>query len=194
MLVIALAIDLPKLDDTRDLEALYDDVVGHTGSAFKLELTAGVLLVLVGGLALMRERAAARVSAAASAGRSGAGRASPRSWRRCPRPSRSSRRPTRRRPRSDGVVRAIEIGRPLEEVFRFVADARNDPRWCRKVQSVEGGEPGMGARYAVVHKPVPGKPAREMEMTCVGCDAPGRIEWLQEDGTDVFRSPTRCRS
>jgi hypothetical protein len=54
VLVIALAIDLPKLDDKRDLDALYDDVVGHTGSAFRIELVAGVLLVLAGGLALVR--------------------------------------------------------------------------------------------------------------------------------------------
>jgi hypothetical protein len=54
VLLIALAIDLPKLHDRRNLNALYDDVAGHTGSAFKLELVAGVLLVLVGGLALGR--------------------------------------------------------------------------------------------------------------------------------------------
>lgn len=84
------------------------------------------------------------------------------------------------------IVRAIEIGRPAAEVFEFVADARNDPRWCRKVRSVEGGEPGEGARYAVVHKPVPVRPERRMEMTCVGFSPPHRIEWREDDGTDVF--------
>jgi hypothetical protein len=64
VLVITLAIDQPKLDDKRGLDTLYDDVVGHTGSAFKVELVAAVLLVLVGGLALMRERAGARVAVA----------------------------------------------------------------------------------------------------------------------------------
>jgi hypothetical protein len=54
VLLIALAIDLPKLHDKRNLNALYDAVAGHTGSAFKLELVGGVLLVLVGGLALVR--------------------------------------------------------------------------------------------------------------------------------------------
>jgi hypothetical protein len=57
VLVIALAIDLPKLDDKRNLDALYDDVVAHTGPAFRLELVGGVLLVLVGGLALVRPEA-----------------------------------------------------------------------------------------------------------------------------------------
>jgi hypothetical protein len=85
------------------------------------------------------------------------------------------------------VTRAISIRRPLDDVFAFVADARNDVRWCPKVRSVEGDDPGPGARYAVVHKPVPGKPPREMEMSCVGWEPPRRIEWLEDDGTDVFR-------
>jgi hypothetical protein len=54
VLVIALAIDSPKLDDTRNLEALYDDVTAHTDSGFKIELVGGVLLLLAGGLALVR--------------------------------------------------------------------------------------------------------------------------------------------
>jgi hypothetical protein len=54
VLFIALAVDLPKLDDKRGLEVRYNDVTAHTGTAFKLELTGGVLLLLVGGLALVR--------------------------------------------------------------------------------------------------------------------------------------------
>ena len=54
VLVISLAIDLPKLDDRRGLDTFYDDVAGHTGDAFRLELVGGVLLLLVGGLALVR--------------------------------------------------------------------------------------------------------------------------------------------
>jgi hypothetical protein len=56
-LVIALAVDQPKLDDTRGLEVSYD-AKGHTGSAFKVELAGGVLLILAGGLALVRPRPA----------------------------------------------------------------------------------------------------------------------------------------
>jgi hypothetical protein len=66
VLVIALAIDLPKLDDRRNLTLLYNDVAAHTGPAFRLELVGAVLLLLAGGLALMRERAAARVEASAA--------------------------------------------------------------------------------------------------------------------------------
>lgn len=87
------------------------------------------------------------------------------------------------------IEREIEIGRPLDEVFAFVSDPCNDPRWCRKVRSVEqvGGDgPGPDTRYAVAHKPVPGKPEREMEMICVGFDPPRRLQWREDDGTDVF--------
>jgi uncharacterized protein YndB with AHSA1/START domain len=82
------------------------------------------------------------------------------------------------------IVRSVEIDRPVAEVFAFVADARNDPRWCPKVQSVEQVD---SDRFGVVHKPVPGKPERRMDMTRVSVEAPRRIEWLEEDGVDVFR-------
>ena len=55
------------------------------------------------------------------------------------------------------IEREIEIQRPVDEVFDFLLDARNDPDWCHKVQSVElvsRDGPGTGARYRVVHKPV----------------------------------------
>jgi hypothetical protein len=54
VLVIALAIDQPKLGDRRNLNIRYNEVQAHTGSAFRVELTAGVLLLLAGGLALAR--------------------------------------------------------------------------------------------------------------------------------------------
>ena len=82
------------------------------------------------------------------------------------------------------IEREIEIARPVDEVFTFVADARNDPRWCRKVQSVERV---ADDRYSVVHKPVPGRPARRMEMTRVRWDPPHSLEGHEDDGTDVFR-------
>jgi uncharacterized membrane protein len=88
------------------------------------------------------------------------------------------------------IASSVEIERPVAEVFAFVADARNDPRWCPKVVSVDlvgGGRPGPGARYAVVHRPVPLRPAREMAMSCVGWAPPERVEWHEDDGTDVFR-------
>jgi uncharacterized membrane protein len=84
------------------------------------------------------------------------------------------------------VQREVEIERPIDEVFAFVADARNDPRWCPKVRSVTGGEPGQGSTYVVVHKPVPLKRERRMEMRCTRFEPPRLIEWREDDGTDVF--------
>jgi uncharacterized protein YndB with AHSA1/START domain len=82
------------------------------------------------------------------------------------------------------IEREIEIARPVDEVFAFVSDARNDVQWCRKVRSVERVAED---RYAVVHQPVPLRPARRMEMTLVASDPPRRLEWREDDGTDVFR-------
>ena len=76
-----------------------------------------------------------------------------------------------------------------EAVFDFVADARNDPHWCPKVLSTdqaEGDRPAPGARYAVVHKPLPGRPPRQMTMVCRGFERPERIEWHEDDGKDSF--------
>src|SRR5215210_5431948 len=82
------------------------------------------------------------------------------------------------------IEREIEIARPVDEVFAFVADARNDVRWCHKVRSVDRLDEG---RYEVVHKPVPLQAARRMEMRRVELDPPRRIEWVEDDGKDVFR-------
>jgi hypothetical protein len=57
VLVIAAALDGPSLGDRRGLEKLYDNVQTHTGDGFRLELIGGVLLLLVGGLAVQRLRA-----------------------------------------------------------------------------------------------------------------------------------------
>ena len=81
------------------------------------------------------------------------------------------------------IIRSIDIGQPVDAVFAFVADPRNDVRWCPKVKSVELVEED---RYAVVHKPVPGKPERQMDMTRVAFEPPRRIGWREDDGTDVF--------
>ena len=56
VLVIVVALDVPSLDDKRGLEKLYNDVGTHVGTGFRLELIGGVLLLLVGGLAVGRLR------------------------------------------------------------------------------------------------------------------------------------------
>jgi uncharacterized protein YndB with AHSA1/START domain len=87
------------------------------------------------------------------------------------------------------VARRIRIARPPDEVFALVAEPANDPRWCAKVRSVEqvlGAGPGPGARYLVVHAPVPLRPPRPMDHRCVGWEPPHRITWREDDGTDVI--------
>ena len=56
VIVIALALDLPTLDSTRNLESKYSDVKAQTGGAYTLELIAGALALAAGGAALLRER------------------------------------------------------------------------------------------------------------------------------------------
>ncbi len=87
------------------------------------------------------------------------------------------------------IERSIEIGRPIEDVFAFVLDARNDPRWCSKVMSVaqlDGDAPGPGARYEVVHRPIPVRPARTMDHRCTSSEPPHRVSWREDDGHDVL--------
>jgi len=87
------------------------------------------------------------------------------------------------------IEKSTLIARPVEAVFDFVADPRNDPLWCPKVKSVEpAGEAneGPGARFVVVHRPVPFLPARRMDYTLRDWDPPRRIEWREDDGHDLI--------
>jgi hypothetical protein len=59
VLGIALIADAPDLGDIRGLDATYNQVAAHTGSAFALELAGGALAVLAGALG-MRRRSARR--------------------------------------------------------------------------------------------------------------------------------------
>jgi uncharacterized protein YndB with AHSA1/START domain len=55
--------------------------------------------------------------------------------------------------------RTVTINRPLHEVFAFVADKENDPRWRPGVAEIErvSGE-GAGAKYRQVMKGPGGRP------------------------------------
>jgi uncharacterized protein YndB with AHSA1/START domain len=79
------------------------------------------------------------------------------------------------------IERSVTVARPIEEVFAFVADPRNDPSWCRKVRSVAQLD---ADRYAVVHRPVPWQRPRRMQHTRVSADPPRRIVWHEDDGVD----------
>ena len=81
------------------------------------------------------------------------------------------------------VEESIEIARPRDEVWQFVADPLNDPRWCRKVQSVEAvGD----RRWRVMHKPVPLRPPQELIVDQTALEPPSRLHLREEDDASVF--------
>jgi uncharacterized protein YndB with AHSA1/START domain len=87
------------------------------------------------------------------------------------------------------IERSISIALPPESVWEFVADPRNDPRWCPKVDSVvqvEGDGPGGQARYLVRHRPKPLRGPVDLTMVAVEFDPPRRLRWREEDGDAVF--------
>lgn len=85
------------------------------------------------------------------------------------------------------IERSTHIAAPVDSVFAFVSDPRNDPVWCPKIRSVEqrsGSGSGPGARYLVVHRPIPVLATRSMEYALVSWDPPHCIEWHEDDGHD----------
>ena len=87
------------------------------------------------------------------------------------------------------IEATITIDRAPEQVWEFIADARNDPQWCEKVVSIEqvrGDGPGPDAQYRVMHAPRPGKPPVELSMEAVEFHPPHRLRWREEDADAVF--------
>ena len=86
------------------------------------------------------------------------------------------------------IVRAVVIDCHVEDVFAYVSDPLNDPEWCAKVLSVEqveGSGPGPGARYDVLHRPIPLRPARRMACSCLDWDPPARM-WREDGGAALI--------
>jgi uncharacterized protein YndB with AHSA1/START domain len=90
-------------------------------------------------------------------------------------------RPTR-------LEHTIDIGRPVDEVFAFVADPRNDPQWCPRVthcRQLRADGPVAGARYECVHHPtLQRRHSRWIDI--VEMDGWNRIRTRQEDDIAVF--------
>jgi uncharacterized protein YndB with AHSA1/START domain len=87
------------------------------------------------------------------------------------------------------VERSIEIAAPPEEVFAFVADARNDPRWCATVVACEqrhGDGPGPDARFEARHRPTPVHRVMPRSIEVLEYEPPRRVRWRQEDANGVF--------
>jgi Polyketide cyclase / dehydrase and lipid transport len=85
------------------------------------------------------------------------------------------------------LAATIVIDCHIDDVFDFVCNPANDPRWCPKVLSVEqvsGDGPGPASRWEVVHRPSRFRPPRQMAYACVDWDPPSRIAWRADDGVD----------
>jgi uncharacterized protein YndB with AHSA1/START domain len=87
------------------------------------------------------------------------------------------------------IERTITIARTPDEVWDFIADMRNDPRWCPKVVSVEqlaGEGAGPGTKYRVMHQPRPRRPPVELSVDVVEFERPRRMRVREEDRDGVF--------
>lgn len=74
------------------------------------------------------------------------------------------------------ITGAIEIDCPVEEVFDFVADERNEPMYNPLLlhsTKTTSGRIGMGTRFAAAHR-THGKPA-ELTIEITGYDRPHRL-------------------
>jgi uncharacterized protein YndB with AHSA1/START domain len=78
----------------------------------------------------------------------------------------------------------VVIDRHIDDVFEFLADLTNAPRWADGVVSVDqvaGDGPGQGALYDVVRG---GRRQSRGAAVCVAFDPPQRVAWRQ-DGDEV---------
>jgi uncharacterized protein YndB with AHSA1/START domain len=74
----------------------------------------------------------------------------------------------------------VVVDRPIEEVFAFLADGENDPKFSPRVlemRKTTDGPPGVGTRYASTVKDAGMKTQREFELT--EFDAPTTIRWAE---------------
>ena len=86
-------------------------------------------------------------------------------------------------------TKAVVINLPPEEVWTFIADPRNDHRWCAKVESVEqvsGSGPGFDASYRVIHRPIRLKKPKALTVTVEKFEPPHRMRMREEDDDAVF--------
>jgi uncharacterized protein YndB with AHSA1/START domain len=74
----------------------------------------------------------------------------------------------------------VVIDRPIEEVFDFLADGENDPKFSPRVLEIAkttDGPPGVGTVYASTVKDAGIKTKREFRLT--GFERPTRIRWTE---------------
>jgi uncharacterized protein YndB with AHSA1/START domain len=74
----------------------------------------------------------------------------------------------------------VVIDRPIEEVFAFLADGENDPKFSPRVLEIAKtteGPPGVGTVYASTVKDAGVKTKREFKIT--EFERPTRIRWTE---------------
>ncbi len=97
----------------------------------------------------------------------------------------------------------VVIDRPIEEVFAFLADGENDPKFSPRVLEMAkttDGPPGVGTVYASTVKDAGMKTKREFKLT--EFEPPERIRWAEvsknlvtapEGGYDLAREGSGTR-
>ena len=81
----------------------------------------------------------------------------------------------------------VVIDRPIDEVFAFLADGENDPKFSSRVLEIRkatDGPPGVGTVYASTVKDAGVKIQREFKLT--EFQPPTKIRWSE---TSKNRSP-----
>jgi uncharacterized protein YndB with AHSA1/START domain len=81
------------------------------------------------------------------------------------------------------------IDRPIAEVFAFLADGENDPKFSPRVQEIRKtteGPPGVGTRYESTVKDAGMTTKREFELTQF--EEPSRIRWTERSKNLVTAS------
>ena len=83
----------------------------------------------------------------------------------------------------------IDIDRPIDKVFAFLADGENDPKFSPRVQKIEkttDGPPGVGTVYESTVKDAGMKTERKFELT--EFEAPTKIRWAERSKNLVTAS------
>jgi len=78
------------------------------------------------------------------------------------------------------------IDRPIDEVFAFLADGTNDPKFSPRVQQIQrttDGPIGVGTVFESTVKDAGMKSSRKFELT--GFEAPTRIRWTERSRNAV---------
>lgn len=85
-------------------------------------------------------------------------------------------------PRTVKVKRSVTIGRPREEVWRFVRDFAGFPRWASHVESVTTAEDGRRSHWVVRG---PGGTRLEWDAEIEAETENERVSWQTVEGSDI---------